>query len=118
VKTPVSGIQVRFGECCDPGFIETWNAVRQQMADEQQIWIANLREQGVKAAHPDDGWVNRKENFVYLEYCQYNDGLKVGDVLALGWPGDHRLVRITEKEEDSMFGQVYWHFEPVTEGAR
>jgi hypothetical protein len=82
----------------------------------ERQWIAGLREQGVKAAHPDDGWVNRDEHKIHLAYPQFDDGLEVGDLLALGWPWTHtRLVRVTGQSDNRFavpfVSPWYWHFE-------
>ena len=88
-----------------------------------------LREQGVKAAHPDDGWVNREKNTVRLEYPLFNDKPQVGDLIGLGQPWKtYRLVRVTELEylgtTDSKLLTFYgmsrdepwcYHFELVVE---
>lgn len=107
--------------------------IDRDMQAEQRAWIASLRERGVKAAHPDDGWVDRDLNRVHLAYPQFNDGLAVGDVLALGWPDDQvdrdrkinrtRLVRILRSEEASKTLKMlnpwlpsdpyYWYFEEI-----
>lgn len=86
------------------------------MAQEERDWIADLRKDGVKAAHPDDGWVDRERNKVHLCYPQFNDGLKVGDLLALGWPRTHtRIVRVTDTSENRLAiggpSPWYFHFE-------
>jgi hypothetical protein len=64
----------------------------------EEAWVEALRAVGVKAAHPDDGWVDRKDNRVHLAYPQFNDGLGLGDWLALGHPGDMRIVRVIGME--------------------
>ena len=62
-------------------------------------WVKFLQSLGVKAAHPDDGWVNREENYVQLVYPQFNDSPKVGDIICLGqsFNNKNRLVRVTKK---------------------
>jgi len=71
--------------------------IDEQMVGEKLDAIKKLREQGVKAAHPDDGWVNREKNTVRLEYPIFNDNPQVGDLIALGWPWrGYRLVLVTE----------------------
>lgn len=65
-----------------------------------------LRRNGVKAAHPDDGWVNRERNGVRFCYPQFNDGAGVGDTVALGWPDRHRLVTIIEVEPLIFGGEL------------
>lgn len=71
-------------------------AIDRDMQAQRRQWIADLRERGIKAAHPDDGWVDRDEDKIHLCYPDFNDGLAVGGLLALGWPWqDTRIVRIT-----------------------
>lgn len=90
-------------------------SVDRQMESERQAWIADLRAQGVKAAHPDDGWVERETNKVHLCYPDFNDGLEVGDLLALGWSwADTRIVRITDTSTILLAPSInpwYFHFE-------
>lgn len=86
---------------------------------EQRQWVADQRALGCKAAHPDDGWVDREANTVGLCYPQFNDGLGVGDVLALGWAGcDVRYVRITGRVPNRLAilpSEGRWTFEPLAE---
>lgn len=71
-------------------------AIEENMRRQERNSVAELRAQGVKAAHPDDGWVNRERNTVRLEYPTFNDRPQVGDLIALGWPWrGYRLVRVT-----------------------
>lgn len=91
-------------------------AIDRDMAREEREWIASLRAKGVKAAHPDDGWVDRDVNRVHLCYPQFDDGLEVGDVLALGWPWRAtRLVRIVDTDDNPFSSERPWylHFEAV-----
>ncbi|WP_206687265.1 hypothetical protein, partial [Streptococcus pseudopneumoniae] len=53
-------------------------------ANEAQ-WVADLRAAGYKAAHPNDGWVNRGSMELFLSYPQFNDGAGIGDFVMLGW---------------------------------
>lgn len=92
-------------------------AIDRQMADDERRWLAGLREQGVKAAHPDDGWVNREANKVHLCYPQFNDGLVVGELLALGWPDRHRIVRVIGTSNNRFGiepGPWWFHFEEAS----
>lgn len=98
-------------------FVAMFGSIAATMEQQQDEWIASLRAAGVKAAHPDDGWVNRKDNYVQFAYPQFNDGVKAGDLIALGWPrwGDkkpkHRIVRLVEFRP-ARFGDGSWKFEP------
>jgi hypothetical protein len=95
-----------------PGAVAMYASIAASMEREQGAWIADLRAAGVKAAHPDDGWVNRKCNTVRFVYPQFNDGAKAGDLVALGWPAwlgktQHRIVRLIGRDAFSC-----WRFEP------
>jgi hypothetical protein len=73
---------------------------------EEREWIAQLRSIGIKAAHPDDGHVRRDQSqyhdFVSFCYPQFDDGVKVGDRIALGWPDRYR-VRVVQRIEKAGF---------------
>ena len=97
-------------------------AIDRDMVQQEREWIADLRARGVKAAHPDDGWVDRDRNRLHLAYPQFNDSLLVGDLLALGWPwSETRIVRVTATSDNPFavdhVGPWYWHFEEVTDAA-
>ena len=83
-----------------------------------RAWIAELRAFGVKAARPEDGWVDRKNNMVCMLYCDFNDGAGVGDLVALGDHKQHRIVRITgiAVAQYFMFAHHWLHFEEVPNG--
>ena len=114
----MQGVVQQLGHAPD-GTAQMIAKVAQEMETEEEQWIAALRAQGVKAAHPDDGWVNRKENFVCFCYPQFNDGPKVGDLIALGWPGgppkykrnQWRLVRVTAVGVGNFSGMKVHYFE-------
>lgn len=94
-------------------FVNTWNEVAQKQIDDTATWISELRKNGVKAAHPDDGWVDREKNTVRMTYPQFNDGIKVGDVIALGWADRFRLVRVTGKTQSHLGNDNRYSFEPM-----
>lgn len=103
----------------NPSLIAECSKIATKMALEQAEWVDGLRARGVKAAHPDDGWVNRDKSQLHFCYPQFNDGAAVGDVVALGSPQwgsvepRTRLVRLIARDV-SMFGIEWWKFEPVT----
>jgi hypothetical protein len=89
-----------------PEFRNVWNSVCTQSESEEFRWIMALRSIGIKAAHPDDGWVNRSSPFydlVQLINPYFNDGLKVGELLALGEPDHYRVRKIQAIEPESLF---------------
>lgn len=94
--------------------------IERSYREAERDWVKRLRAAGIKAAHPDDGWVKRDDNKVHLAYPQFNDGLAVGDLLALGWQDEWRVVRITSTEPPGPIVSIlpnsdpwYFHFEPV-----
>lgn len=97
--------------------VATFATIACDMERDQSAWIAALRAAGVKAAHPDDGWVDRECNTVFFCYPQFDDGVAVGDLIALGWPQwgskkpQHRIVRVIGKTVGPF--QQRWAFEPA-----
>ena len=85
----------------NPEVVARWHKICDDSAKEKTAWIRHLRELGFKAAHPNDGWVDRDKNTVLFAYPQFNDGAEVGDKVMLGWPSDDneklRPVRLTGK---------------------
>lgn len=93
---------------------ESWMRIGREMEAEKKAWIADLRAYGVKAAHPNDGWVDREKHEVFLCYPQFNDGVTVGDTIALGSPGRKTLL-VKVIGSRALFldpSMVYWEFEP------
>lgn len=102
----------------DAGFVETWARICREGHNTELEWIAKLRAVGVKGSHPDDGWVNREQNYVSFVYPQFNDGPQVGDMIALGWSGKTnktRICRVTKVVHGSIHWEAtkYW-FEEVS----
>lgn len=76
-------------------FVKNYANYQSQYARMEKEWIEMLRRNGIKAAHPDDGWVDRSENSIHFSYPQFNDNPQVGDLIMLGWPNDpKRIVRV------------------------
>lgn len=102
----------------EPDCIRRVARIDADMQAEKREWIASLRACGVKAAHPDDGWVDRRANTIHLSYATFNDGLAAGDLLALGWPAaETRIVRVVGPAARSRFADALgcpfrWEFEP------
>lgn len=81
----------------DQGQKDAWLEICQSSEKSRQEWIEKLRASSVKAARPDDGWVDRQKNEVTMCYPDFDDGLEVGDWLALGSHGGKtRIVEIVE----------------------
>lgn len=93
--------------------------IERRHISQRQAWIEELRALGVKAAHPDDGWVHREcdPQKIHMEYPHFNDGLGVGELLALGQPfrrEETRIVRVIKIEDTGrLIPMRYYTFEPV-----
>lgn len=84
-------------------FVRIYDDVCRKSEESNAQWITKLRAAGIKAAHPDDGWVDRERNEIHLAYPQFHDGLEVGDLLALGYHfADTRLVEVTGFRENRV----------------
>jgi len=93
--------------------------VFRRTCDELQVkhdhWVKKLRAYGVKAALPDDGWVNRGLNEVQFVYPFFNDGCGVGDRIALGSHDRFRFVVLLERVPPTFMlgdGDERWRFRP------
>ena len=98
----------------EPQFVALYHRICDDFEAEEQAWVAMLRYHGFKAAHPNDGWVDRDAKTVRLAYPQFNDGADAGDLLMLGWPGrEERPVRMIAKVP-GLLGVDRWQYEDVT----
>lgn len=82
--------------------ISSWDNIQTKHQSEETGWIAELRSKGIKAAHPDDGWVNRDNNSIQFVYPQFNDKPKAGDRIVLGWPWEYREVCIISIKQEGI----------------
>lgn len=78
----------------EPRLVARWAEICTKAQRQEDEWIEQLRSKGVKAAHPDDGWVDRVNNTIHFAYPQFDDGAGAGDKIALGWPDEYRIVTI------------------------
>ena len=77
-----------------------------------------LRAHGIKLAHPDDGWVDRKNNSFMPAYPLFDDYPREGDKIALGDAssdgpllGHFRIVKITGVRKGVLSGHNHYQFE-------
>jgi hypothetical protein len=99
----------------DAGFAATWARIVAESKASMSAWVAMLREQGIKAAHPDDGWVDRNKNTVHFAYPNFggDHSVKEGSLIALGRPDKWRIVRITGCRDSILGSMRWWSFEEV-----
>lgn len=100
--------------------VKTFFGLFKQLNKERELdlesWKLVLRWAGFKAAHPNDGWVDREKKEIFLAYPHYNDGAEVGDPVMLGQPWrreDWRPIRLIEKRV-TLFNMTMWRFEDIS----
>lgn len=83
-----------------------------RLEKEKEEWIKELREKGIKACHPNDGWVDRIDNKVHFAYPLFDDGVNIGDKIMLGFKKNcgEKLVRVVDIETTFL---KYYYFEDV-----
>lgn len=96
-----------------PDIVADIIGIDNRMQEQKRRWIETLRSDGIVAAHPDDGWVDRDKNELHPCYPQFDDGIKIGAIIALGWPEKFRLVRIIGYRKGIASNHPYWKFEAV-----
>ena len=76
--------------------------------------ISYFRSINIKAAHPDDGWVDRENNTVILEYPIFQNEISVGDKIVLyeNLSYKYRIVEVTEVLSDIYDFRKYV-FKPI-----
>lgn len=68
-------------------FMSSWNAICDRAESRIEVLIGQLRDMGVKAVHPNDGWVKRGNDgipySVSFTYPDFIDKIEIGDKIAL-----------------------------------
>ena|SRR5215216_113523 len=91
-------------------FAKTFIEVSKEAQRDEKAWIDRLIKKGIKAAHPDDGRVNREENTVTFSYPYFDFGVEVGDKIVLGWPDKYRVVKVKDITHGRIGMLTYYHF--------
>ena len=112
------GVVVRHnGSEAGANFMRTMIEVDREMKSDAELCREWLIAQGVKLAHPDDGWVNRADHSLYPCYPLFNMRPAIGDKIALGSPyrpASYRFAFVT-KIEPTLFRQnLRYFFNPDT----
>ncbi len=97
-------------------FVNRWLDICDKSHNRETKWIALLRYWGFKAAHPNDGWIDREDKNIFFSYPQFFDNLQVGDMVMLGWASDEpkkwRPVRVIKKM-DWFMSSHKWAFKDI-----
>ena len=67
-----------------PDLVEQWKDGCRVRAYERKAWVKKMRALGVRASHPDDGWVDRENNHLQLCYPDFERSLAVGSLIDWG----------------------------------
>lgn len=108
MKTP---IEVRSnGSAAGNAFLASFVAICTEFDRKEKEWVEMLESKGFAAAHPDDGWVDRKRHEVHFAYPQFirPDRLKIGAKVALGTAEKYRIVVIRGQVRSLCLD--YWPF--------
>lgn len=88
-------------------FVENHERIVREDTEKRATWISQLRQLGVKGAHQDDGWHKRNDRYFTLCYPHFNDGIEIGDMVALGDYGKFVVVFVTEIS--GFFSKKYYY---------
>lgn len=97
----------------NPEHIQTWTKICLDQKSKYNKWAEKLKAEGVKMAHPDDGWVDRKEDKVHPCYPEFKHNPQIGDLIVLGNPDKYRFVRVVKIEIIGWSKMDYYYFEGV-----
>jgi hypothetical protein len=72
--------------------VVSYNQICEDYKSNKDSWIQSLKDQGYKAAHPNDGWVDREKNTVQFVYPHFNLCPQIGDKIMLGWHSESNNI--------------------------
>ncbi len=75
-------------------FIELFNNSVRDRKESKIKWVDSLRKEGVRASHPNDGWIDRENKIAQFCYPHFNMGVKEGDRIALGTFEKYEIVEV------------------------
>lgn len=93
----------------DSQFVDSFRAISEESDRNEEKWVEKLKKFGIKAAHPNDGWNNRKDNECSFSYPYFNLGVKVGDQIALGDCEDFVVVTVVNIKR-GLLGTTYYEY--------
>lgn len=94
----------------NPNIQNRWIKICKEGQKKHDDWIIFLRKNNISAAHPDDGWIDRKNNRIHFAYPAFNDGIKNGSLVAIGNSDKYRIVKIIGHNKKLLLD--YWEFKP------
>lgn len=95
-----------------PDLVNTFYDAIISYETKEKEWITRLRNEGYKASHPNDGWIDRENNKMLFVYPQFNDGVDIGDKIVIGsHDSKERSVILTGKSEG--YFNDYYNFKDI-----
>lgn len=105
----------------NPEVVASWHQICDAQEREKTRWVADLRKCGFKAAHPNDGWVDREKNTLQFVYPHFDDGAGVDDLVMLGQsftkPGELRPIRLTGTVKSFFSAKIFTFEDASTESS-
>ena len=86
-----------------------WKAITAGSADEERQWISDLKERGISAAHPENGYVDQNTlwyGFGWSGDFYFNDGLESGSLLEIGCPTRSKTVKVISVKVERLVSTI------------
>lgn len=94
----------------DINLVNIWNEITKERERKRRDFIIQLKKQGIKALHPNDGWVDRENNIINFCYPDFIQELRVGDKIALGDYENYSIKTIVEIIPNRIYiDDLFWH---------
>jgi len=78
------GIKISANDFKGLEFVTKFNEIGEKIRVDERLMADKLRLQGVKAWHTNDGWNDKEKRKIHMAYPYFNDGVNVGDKIAIG----------------------------------
>jgi hypothetical protein len=81
--------------------VSAWNDAKKRADDNLAAMWREACKMGAKAFHPDDGWVDRKNGTLRLQYPFVRlPNIKAGDLIAVTDYVSYKMVKVVETSSD------------------
>ena len=91
-------------------FMNLFHQAGRDIEEKTRELISELREKGVKALHPNDGWIDRENKIAQFCYPRFNDGVNIGDKIALGDYRSHTIVEVYDIVETNFLTKIVKYY--------
>ena len=81
--------------------VSAWNDAKKNTDDRLAAMWKEAYKMGAKAFHPDDGWVDRKNGTLRLQYPFVRlPGIQAGDLIAVTDYVDLRMIKVIQVDQN------------------